>query len=204
MRLALLGGTFDPIHLGHLLLAEVARDQLRLDRVLFVPAGDPPHKQERLKSAACHRWAMTGLAISANECFELSPVDLERPGPHYSTDTVRLIRSSHGVSSEDCFFVVGGDSLEDLPAWHHPAELIRLCRLAVAPRPDYRPDVAELERHLPGLSARLDWLPMPALGISATDIRLRVREGRTIRYQVPESVQQYIEQHGLYRGEGEV
>lgn len=204
MRLALLGGTFDPVHLGHLLLAEVARDQLRLDRVLFVPAGDPPHKQEKLKSAACHRRAMTGLAIAANECFELSPVDLERPGPHYSTDTVRLIRSSYGVSGEDCFFAIGADSLEDLPTWHRPDELIRLCRLAIAPRPDYRPDMAALERLLPGLSARLDWLHMPALGISSTDIRLRARQGRTIRYLVPESVRQYIEQYGLYRGDGEV
>ena len=204
MRLALLGGTFDPVHLGHLVLAEVARDQLRLDRVLFVPAGDPPHKQEQLKSAACHRRAMTELAIAANDCFELSPVDLERPGPHYSTDTVRLVRSSYGVASEDCFFVVGGDSLEDLPAWHRPAELVRLCRLAVAPRPDYRPDMAVLEQHLPGLSARLDWLQMPALDISATDIRGRVREGRSIRYQVPDSVRQYIEQHRLYLGDSEV
>jgi nicotinate-nucleotide adenylyltransferase len=200
MKLGLLGGTFDPIHLGHLLMAETALDGLGLSQVLFVPAGDPPHKQDLAKTAARHRVAMVERAIAGPPYFALSRVDLERPGPHYTTDTVRLIRRQYRLSAEACFLIIGGDSLVDLPTWHNAAELVTLCRLAVAHRPGYRPDLAELEAVIPDLSVRLDWVEMPLIGVSASDIRARVRAGRSIRYQVAEPVLEYIEQNQLYLG----
>jgi nicotinate-nucleotide adenylyltransferase len=199
MKLGLLGGTFDPIHLGHLLMAETALDGLGLSQVLFVPAGDPPHKQDLAKTPARHRVAMVERAIAGHPCFALSRVDLERPGPHFTTDTVRLIRRQYQLSAEACFLIVGGDSLVELPTWHSAPELVTLCRLAVAHRPGYRPDLAELEAVISALSARLDWVEMPLIGVSASDIRARVRAGRSIRYQVAEPVREYIEQNQLYR-----
>ncbi|MCK6630688.1 MAG: nicotinate (nicotinamide) nucleotide adenylyltransferase, partial [Anaerolineae bacterium] len=150
MKLGFLGGTFDPIHLGHLLMAEMAWEGLGLSQVLFVPAGDPPHKQGQAKTPAIHRVAMVERAIAGNPHFALSRVDLERPGPHYTTDTVRLIRAQHNLSAEACFLIIGGDSLVELPTWHHTLELITLCRLAVIGRPGYRPDLTELEATVPG------------------------------------------------------
>ncbi|MBE7470716.1 MAG: nicotinate (nicotinamide) nucleotide adenylyltransferase [Anaerolineae bacterium] len=199
MKLGFLGGTFDPIHLGHLLMAETAWEGLGLSQVLFVPAGDPPHKQGQAKTPAVHRVAMVERAIAGNPHFALSRVDLERPGPHYTTDTVRLIRAQYHLSAEACFLIIGGDSLVDLPTWHDAPELITLCRLAVIGRPGYRPDLTELEAAVPGLSARLDWVDMPPTGVSSRDIRARVRAGRSIRYQVTESVRAYIEQQRLYQ-----
>jgi nicotinate-nucleotide adenylyltransferase len=199
MKLGILGGTFDPIHLGHLMVAEAAWETLPLQQVLFVPAGDPPLKEHVLKTPAHHRRAMVELAIATNPHFELSLVDLERPGPHYSTDTVRLIRRQYKLPAEDCFFIIGGDSLADLPAWHNPKELVDLCRLAASHRPGYQPDTTHLEEAIPGLQARLDWVEMPALDLAASQIRDRVRAGQSIRYQVLDSVREYIDQFGLYR-----
>ncbi len=199
MKLGFLGGTFDPIHLGHLLMAETAWEGLELDQVLFVPAGDPPHKQGQAKTPALHRVAMVERAIAGNAHFALSRVDLERPGPHYTTDTVQLIRAQHDLSAEACFLIIGGDSLVDLPAWYHATELVTFCRLAVIGRPGYRPDLSDLEAAVPGLGARLDWVDMPPTAVSSRDIRTRVRAGRSIRYQVAEGVRGYIEEYGLYQ-----
>ncbi|MFN8458262.1 MAG: nicotinate-nucleotide adenylyltransferase [Anaerolineae bacterium] len=199
MKLGILGGTFDPIHVGHLLMAEVAWQALGLSRVLFVPAGDPPHKQEAEKMAAHHRRAMVAAAIADNPHFELSLIDLERPGPHYSVDTVRLVRAKYDVAADGCFFIIGGDSLVDLPKWYHTAELAQLCRLAVIHRPGYRPDLAWLENVIPGLSRRVNWVEMPVSGVSSSEIRARVGAGLSIRYQVAEPVRAYIEQHCLYQ-----
>ena len=199
MRLGILGGTFDPIHLGHLLMAEMAGEALKLEKVLFVPAGDPPHKQNRTITAARHRRRMVELAIEGNARFELCPIDLERPGPHYSVDTVHLIRRQYDIGADACFFIIGGDSLADLPIWHDPEKLVPLCRLAVAHRPGYQPDISDLEKMIPGLGARLDWVPIPVVDFAASTIRARLRKGQSIRYQVPESVWQYIHQHNLYQ-----
>jgi nicotinate-nucleotide adenylyltransferase len=201
MKIGILGGTFDPIHLGHLLMAELAREELGLNQVLFVPAGDPPHKQDVEKTSAFHRRAMVERAIADNPHLTLSLVDLERSGPHYTTDTVRLIWAQFALSTDDCFLIIGGDSLVDLPTWHNAAELVTLCRLAVAHRPGFRPDLTHLEATIPGLSARLDWVEMPLIGVSSSDIRARVKAGQSIRYQVAEEVREYIEQHGLYQSE---
>ena len=199
MKFGIFGGTFDPIHMGHLLAAEAARDELALARVLFVPAGDPPHKQEQSKSAARHRRAMIEAAIAGDANFDLCPVDLERPGPHYSIDTVRLIRVRYRLARQACYFIIGGDSLADLPAWHQPGRLLEQCLLAVVHRPGSQPDVRRLETVIPGLSRRLVWVPSPTLDLSGTEIRARVAAGRSIRYQVPEPVRSYIQKQGLYR-----
>jgi nicotinate-nucleotide adenylyltransferase len=199
MKIGILGGTFDPVHLGHLLLAEMARETVGLQRVLFTPVADPPHKQGRGITPAAHRQAMVELALKSNARFELSSADLARPGPHYSIDTVRLIRRQLGVGPDDCYFIIGGDSLQDLPDWRQPAELIRLCRLAVAHRPGYQPDISGLVTKLPDLESRLVWVEMPEVGISASDIRARVEKERSIQYQVLEEVGQYIHTHQLYR-----
>ncbi len=199
MKLGILGGTFDPIHLGHLLVAEITREVLDLQRVLFIPAGDPPHKQDRPKTPAHHRRAMVALAIATNPHFELSPVDLERPGPHYSTDTVRLIRSQYNLSAEACFFIIGSDSLLDLPSWYQPQALITQCRLAVAHRPGYQPDLTTLTEMLPGIRDRLNWVEIPVMGIAASNIRARLQAGQSVRYQVVDSVREYIHRYGLYR-----
>jgi nicotinate-nucleotide adenylyltransferase len=198
MRLGILGGTFDPIHLGHLLIAELARESLSLERVLFTPAGDPPHKQDQQKTAAHHRRQMVALAIEDNPYFELNTLDLERPGPNYSVDTIRQIRAHYDLPADDCFFIIGGDSLADLPTWHKPDVLIKLCRLAVIHRPGYRPDVSHLEAVIPGLKARLDWVETPAFELSSSLLRSKIRAGHTIRYQIPDKVIAYIERHRLY------
>lgn len=199
MRLGILGGTFDPIHFGHLLAAEEARVALHLDRVLFAPAGDPPHKQGHPILPGAYRQAMVRLAIADNPAFEVSSVDMDRPGPHYTVDTIHLLRQEWGTDADETFFIMGADSLADLLTWHQPAQFIELCRLAVVARPGYRPDLAEMETALPGISRRLDCVEIPVLGISSSDLQRRVREGRSIRYQVPAAVARYIAEHGLYR-----
>ena len=193
-----MGGTFDPIHLGHLLIAEITREYLKLDKVLFTPAGDPPHKQEIEKSPALHRRRMVELAIANNPYFELCPIDLERPGPHYSVDTVALICEAYQISTEDCFFIIGSDSLADLAGWRQPEKLVQLCRLAVVYRPGYRPNLTGLETLISGLSRRIDWVEIPAVDFSSSTIRRRAAVGQNIRYQVPEAVRQYIGEHKLY------
>lgn len=201
MKLGILGGTFDPIHLGHLLLAEVARETLELQGVIFAPAGESPLKQGMPKTLTHHRRTMVELAIANHPHFRLSLVDLERPGPHYTTDTVRLIRTQYDLTADECFFIMGGDSLLSLPRWHKADELITLSRLAVGHRPGYKPDLSTLECDIPGLGSRLDWVEMPALDLVASDIRARVRAGQSIRYQVVDCVGDYIEQWGLYKSE---
>jgi len=199
-RLGIYGGTFDPPHLGHLILAETAADSLRLDRVLFVPAGTPPHKAAAtLRSAAEHRLAMVRLAIEGNPRFALSRVDLDRPGPHYSVDMLHLLRDEHPGAA--LFFLIGADSLADLPTWSRPRELIGLACLGVMRRPGAAPDLDALEREIPGLHRRMMWLDAPTIDIAASDLARRIAAGRSVRYQIPDDVCLYIEEHGLYRNE---
>jgi len=180
-------------------MAEMAWEALKLNRILFVPAGDPPHKQNLAKTAAYHRRRMVELAIEDNPHFELCLIDLERPGPHYSVDTVHLIRKQYDISADDCFFIIGSDSLVDLPIWHDPEILVPLCRLAVAHRPGYQPDISHLEKIIPGLGARLDWVQIPAVDFAASTIRTSLKNGQSVRYQVPDSVWRYIHQYKLYQ-----
>ncbi|MBC8263478.1 MAG: nicotinate-nucleotide adenylyltransferase [Anaerolineales bacterium] len=199
MRVGVLGGTFDPIHNGHLVAAEEVRAQLRLDRVVFVPAGLPPHKLTEHVSSVDHRLTMVKLAIASNPYFTVSRVDIDRFGPCYTVDTIQLLWDERGGEVE-LYFIIGSDSLADIPTWHKPQRLIRLCRLAVVARPGYRVDMEELERLLPGITSRIHFINSPQLDISSTDIQKRVREGLPIKYQAPEAVEDYIYEHELYTG----
>jgi nicotinate-nucleotide adenylyltransferase len=197
-RLGILGGTFDPVHHGHLVAAEEAHYQLGLDRVLFLPAGRPPHKPQRPISPVQHRLRMLELAIASKPYFSVSRVDVERPGPHYTVDALGLLRAEWG-SEVTIFFIEGSDSLADIPTWYQPRRLIELCELAVVERPGSRTHLPQLEERLPGLTARIHWVQMPFLDISSSDLRARVQAGRPISYLVPLAVEVYILELGLYR-----
>jgi nicotinate-nucleotide adenylyltransferase len=198
VRLGVLGGTFDPIHYAHLVVAEEARVRLQLDRVLFVPSGQPPHKQTKVVTPAEHRLAMVQLAIASNSHFELSRLDVERCGPCYSVDLLEIL-ASQLTPNDEIYFIVGMDSLAELPTWHDPAQLIRLCRLTVVRRPGYHVDLVQLETILPGLLAHLTFIEAPEMNTSSTEIQRRVRAGLPIKYQLPEPVEHYIFGNGLYR-----
>ncbi|MFN2109065.1 MAG: nicotinate-nucleotide adenylyltransferase [Anaerolineae bacterium] len=197
-RFGILGGSFDPPHYGHLALAETARVQLELSRVLFVPAGKPPHKRSRSMSPAEDRAAMTAAAIADNPAFALSRVDLERPGPHYTVETLTLLREQY-PHVDAWFFLLGEDALHDLPIWHDPLGILKQASLAVMPRMGQRVDLAELIAALPPLAKRLVWLDVPPVDFSATDLRCRIREGLPLRYLVPPPVEAYIHEHDLYQ-----
>jgi nicotinate-nucleotide adenylyltransferase len=199
-KLGIIGGTFDPPHYGHLVLAETARVQLGLDRVLFVVAGQPPHKPGCPITPSHHRAAMVEVAIADNPACVLSRVDLDRPGPHYTIEMLALLRREYPEA--ELFFLVGGDSLAQFLTWRDPAGIVQMARLAVMQRPGNEPDLAVLEQVLPGLCERLVWLDAPALDIAASDLRRRVREGLPIRYLVPPVVEAYICEHRLYEATG--
>ena len=197
MAVGVLGGTFDPPHVGHLVLGECARVQLGLERVAFMPAGDPWRKAGRDVSAAGHRLAMTRLAIEGNPTFRLDAREVERIGPTYTVDTLREL---HAQGVDDVVLILGGDALADMPAWREPDVIAALARLAVAPT---GADGDAGERAWLAAQIGLDAPPvtvgMPPLPVSSTLVRERVREGRPIRYLVPDAVEAYIREHGLYR-----
>lgn len=195
-RIGILGGTFDPPHVGHLILGEYSIDALDLTHLLFVPAADPPHKQDRAKTPVEHRLAMLKLAIKGNERFDLSRIDLDRPGPHYSLDTVKIVGAQ--FPSAELYFVMGGDSLRDLPKWHRPQELIALCKLAVMRRPGDNLNPGMHRAVLPGLEQRVVMMDTPVLEISSTEIINRLRQGKSVRYLVPDEVLAYIAEYGVY------
>ncbi|MBN1976052.1 MAG: nicotinate-nucleotide adenylyltransferase [Anaerolineae bacterium] len=200
-RLGILGGTFDPPHYGHLALAENGRAQLGLARVLLVPAGQQPLKLGRGITPAHHRCSLVEAAIADNPALTLSRVDLDRPGPHYTTDTLALLQKAHPDAS--LFFLVGSDSLAQLPAWHDAAGIVQRARLGVMRRPGWEVDLATLEQAVPGIGQRLDWLDTPCLDIAASDLRRRARQGLPLRYLVPPQVEAYIRKHRLYTGDSE-
>ena len=197
MPIGVLGGTFDPPHVGHLVLGECARVQLGLERVAFMPAGDPWRKAGRDVSAAGHRLAMTRLAIEGNPAFRLDAREVERIGPTYTVETLREL---HAQGVDDVVLILGGDALADMPAWREPDVIAALARLAVAPT---GADADAGERAWLAAQIGLDAPPvavgMPPLPVSSTLVRERVREGRPIRYLVPDAVEAYIREHGLYR-----
>jgi nicotinate-nucleotide adenylyltransferase len=199
VNIGVLGGTFDPIHSGHLVIAETARLKLRLSRVIFVPAGRPWLKTNRKITPAVHRMEMVRLAIAGKADFELSTVEVDRQGPSYSVDTVALLGKQLGAEAE-LFFLVGWDSLVGLPQWHEPYRLIQLCRLVALTRPDLtRPDLKSLESFVPGITANVVWLDIPPIDISSSDIRDRVARGLSIQGLVPDGVESYIKENKLYR-----
>jgi nicotinate-nucleotide adenylyltransferase len=200
LKLGVLGGTFDPPHIGHLILAEEARLALGLGQVLFVPAGAPWRKAGQELSPREDRLAMVRLAVGANPHFAVSNLEIEREGPSYTAETLAALREQLAADSE-IFLILGQDSLADLPNWWQPQRIISLARLAVAARTAWEPAQADaLERELPGISQRLVWLDMPRIDISSTAVRERVRRGLSIRYWVTPAVEEYIREHGLYVG----
>jgi len=196
-RIGILGGTFDPIHYGHLVIAEDARVYLHLDKVLFVPAYQPPHKAQGSYSPFAHRLRMVELALAGNRHFALSLIETRLPGPSYTTDTIQALQAELGPDVE-LYFIMGMDSLANILSWHQPAEILRLCRIVVAERAGYQVNIAALEESLPGLRERMALIDTPELSISSTDLQRRVRCGLSIRYQTPPVIERYIRRHKLY------
>ena len=197
LRAGVFGGTFDPIHTGHLILLAEARYDLQLDVVYLMPVADPPHKQGNTISPVTDRLHMCELATLDAEYVRISRIDADRPGPHYSVDTVRLLQAELGAEAQ-IFFLMGMDSLRDLPAWYQPQRLLAQCTLVALSRADVEIDWMELENALPGIREQVVLVDMPKLEISGSDLRERVRTGCPIQYQVPRLVESYIMARGLY------
>jgi nicotinate-nucleotide adenylyltransferase len=195
--IGIFGGTFDPPHLGHLILAAEARQQFSLTRLFWVLTPIPPHKLDQPITPIEHRLAMLQLAITGNSDFELSRLEIDRPGPHYALDTVNLLAEQN--PGADMAYLMGGDSLRDLPTWHRPAELLSACRyLGVMRRPSDSIHLPDLEAILPGITSKVRFVDAPLLEISSREIRQRVAEGRPFRYYLPPAVYGYILEHNLY------
>jgi len=199
MSIGVLGGTFDPVHIGHLVVADEVTARLGLAEVLFVPAGQPWLKANTSILASEHRIQMVRLAIADKPSFRLSTMEIERAGPTYTVDTIKELRKKLGAGDE-LFFILGWDNLLDLPRWHQPELLISMCRLVAVPRVGCPvPDLSSLEIAIPGLSQRVIMLDKPEIDINASLIRERVAQGLSISHLVPEAVEKYIKEHGLYR-----
>ncbi|MBM7855686.1 nicotinate-nucleotide adenylyltransferase [Desulfohalotomaculum tongense] len=196
--LAIMGGTFDPIHYGHLVAAEQARHSFQCEKVLFVPAKSPPHKDNSRISPVEHRLAMTRLAVDTNRYFEVSTLEIERPGPSYAIDTVKEVKKIY--NPEKLYFITGADAVLEIISWKNVEELLSACYFVAATRPGY--DISNLRQKLNVLPAEYlkKIIPtyIPALAISSTDIRKRVRAGESIKYLLPEPVERYIKNHRLY------
>jgi len=198
VNIGVLGGTFDPIHVGHLILAEEARIKLGLSKVLFVPAGQPWLKVDRVITPQNHRVEMVRRAITTNPYFELGTVEVERPGPSYTVDTMTMLQKELGAEA-NFFFILGHDTLADLWLWKEPRELVQICRLVVAPRlSSSLLDLNSLELAIPGVRDNIIQLDMPVVEISSSEIRRRLAQGLSIRYLVPDEVEKYIIEQKVY------
>lgn len=197
-KVGVLGGTFDPIHLGHLIIAEEVRQRVGLEEVLFVPAGQLWLKGEKNISAAQHRLEMAILATASDPHFNVSTIELERPGSTYSIDTIVELKAGLGARAK-LYLIVGFDALAELPSWKDPKRLVEMSQLVGVARPGYAEfDLRSLESRIPGASERIMIVDVPQIDISATGIRRRVAQGLSIRYLVPEAVERYIAEHNLY------
>ena len=202
-RIGVMGGTFDPIHNGHLVTAEEAWKQFQLDEVLFMPSGNPPHKEDRKSLDAENRYLMTVIATAANPHFKVSRLEADRPGPSYTIDTVRELHRIYGKNTE-VFFITGADAILEILTWKEPEKMLHEATFIAATRPGY--DLRKLEESLPeaekkrhATDPRVLVMEIPTLAISSTDIRKRVKEARPITYLVPEGVREFIEKNGFYR-----
>ena len=196
-RVGIFGGTFDPIHMGHLIVAETIMDEFHLDKVVFIPAAVPPHKLDKQISPAKHRYMMTMLATCSNPRFQVSDMEMHRQGPSYSRDTLAQLLEEHGRDTE-FYFIVGADSVENLHTWNRIDELLTMCHFIGASRPGCMPDMEKIAQRFGPLAEKIHCLETPELEISSTEIRHRVGQKRTIRYIVPETVEQYIYKEKLY------
>ncbi|EFW30699.1 nicotinate-nucleotide adenylyltransferase [Selenomonas artemidis] len=197
-RIGILGGTFDPIHMGHLITAEIVRVSAALDEIIFIPAARPPHKENKGEAPAEDRLLMVQCAVEGNPSFSVSDIELKREGPSYTVDTIAVL--SEQLRGAELFFITGADAMNDLYRWHDPVRLLHSCTFIVAARQGVELDESRLaEQFSPEQRSRIRIVPTPHLEISSTVIRARVRAGRSIRYLVPRAVELYIEERGLYR-----
>ena len=197
-RIGIFGGTFDPPHLGHLILACEVYTQLKLDRLLWMLTPDPPHKQDRIISTLAHRKKMVSLAIDDNPHFELSLIEAERPGPHYSVDTVRIVRERN--LGAEIIYLMGGDSLRNLHSWHSPVDFAAACdEIGVMRRPADAIDSSMLGDTIEGLKEKIRFVNAPLLEIASREIRQRMREGLPCRYYLPREVFEYILSEDVYQ-----
>jgi nicotinate-nucleotide adenylyltransferase len=196
-RVGILGGTFDPPHIGHLLLGETARQQLELDLVLLMPVGEPPHKAGSDVTPLGHRLAMTEIACANNDNLAVDCTDCDRPPPHHTVTLLPIVQAAYPAAQ--LWLLMGGDSLQDFPTWHNPREITAACRLAVLARPGVTIDWDWLATAVPDIRERVDWLDGPSFTLSSSDIRRWLANGRSMRYMLPSAVLRYIEKEGLYR-----
>lgn len=201
-RLGIMGGTFDPIHYGHLVTAEQAREALDLDLVLFMPAGSPAFKQDKRVTDPEDRYAMTVLATAANPAFYASRFEIDRPGVTYTVDTLCALRE-HYPDNVELYFITGADAIMDILAWHDAGRIASLATLIAATRPGYDIETAKARISSSGLGFDVRYIEIPALAISSSDIRDLVASGKSARYLTSESVMGYIRKNGLYLLEGE-
>jgi nicotinate-nucleotide adenylyltransferase len=201
VRIGVLGGTFDPVHLGHLMIAEEARVTLGLSEIMLVPAGQPLLKPAHPITPAEHRLQMLRLAIADRPHFRVSTIEIERPGPSYTVDTIAELKGQSG-SEDEIFFILGWDSLSQLAEWREPLRIIEMCYLVAVPRPGYqRPDLEALEAGIPGISQRVVFLEKPQVDISASAIRELAARGAPVNHLVPGPVAEYIVEHKLYKAQ---
>jgi nicotinate-nucleotide adenylyltransferase len=200
LNIGLMGGTFDPIHIGHLVTAEEARQQFSLDYVIFIPAGLPPHKDKEQVSPAEHRYLMTILAVMSNPSFIVSRVEVDKKEPSYTIDTIRYF-TTHGAPGANLFFITGADAILEIFTWKDYSALMNQCTFIAVSRPEYPLEkLGEMtEKLCPEMKSKIHLLEIPALAISSTFIRKRAALGKTIKYLTPEPVEQYIKKHGLYK-----
>jgi nicotinate-nucleotide adenylyltransferase len=198
MRLGVFGGTFDPPHIGHMILASEAHFQLNLDRVLWVLTPEPPHKREREVTSLDRRLALLNAALGDDPAFELSRVDIDRRAPHFAADTVGLLKTQYPDSS--LVYLMGSDSLVELPTWHTPQAFVeQVNEIGIMRRPGWDPDLEKLELLIPTISPKYRFIDVPQIEISSTHLRSAIREGMPFRYYLPGPVFDLIEDWGLYR-----
>jgi nicotinate-nucleotide adenylyltransferase len=199
VNVGIMGGTFDPPHIAHLIIAEMARVRLELDKIIFIPAGDPWMKSANMVTAAEQRVEMVRLAIDSNPAFSLSLIEVKRPGPTYTVDTIEQLSGEVGYDA-GLFLLLGWDSVADLPSWKAPYRISKMARIAAFPRPGFvKPDTAVLEKAMPGIAERIVYIEEPYLSISSTCIRQWTKEGKSVRYLVTDKVEQYIIENNLYQ-----
>jgi nicotinate-nucleotide adenylyltransferase len=202
MKVGVLGGTFDPVHLGHIRMAEEARDALGLDRVLLVPAGQPMTKPDLTITSSEHRLNMLQLAVKDKPRLLVSPIEIERPGPTYTVDTITALKQDCGPGTI-VLFILGWDSLEQLPAWKQPECLVEMCYFVAIPRPGFKkPNMLSLEQKIPGITKKVIFLEKPIIDISSTAIREKIAGGEKINKLVAGPVAEYIKKHNLYHSGG--
>ena len=194
-KLGIMGGTFNPIHQGHLVAAEFIRDEFKLNEVLFVPSGKPPHKNNNEIAPPEHRWMMTVLATASNEHFSVSSLEIERVGESYTRETILQLKKIYPENME-CYFITGADAIAEISTWHKTEDLSQITKFIAASRPGYELDIKSIDSRFQQCTYLME---IPALTISSTEIRKRIKERKTIKYLLPEAVEKYISKNKLYR-----